>query len=254
MRTQSWHYPARVECLLCHTPVAGYALGFNTPQLNRDYNYGGASTNQIQALSDAGYFSSRVTNTAAWLALAPATNTAASLEFRARSFLAANCVQCHQPGGVAEQQANWDARISTPLFSPAPLAAEAAVAPARLAETPVPQPRPADRAAIATLAAPAKPAAAARPVAKADQIALLLRPHVAPAKADPAKAEPSKSVASAQRALVKLGFVLKTDGVAGGTTRQAIERFERDQGMPVRGDLTPKIKRLLASGSGLPVE
>jgi hypothetical protein len=49
------------------------------------------------------------------LALANATNTSASVEFRARSYLAANCVQCHQPGGVAVQQANWDARIVTPL-------------------------------------------------------------------------------------------------------------------------------------------
>ena len=56
---------------------------------------------------------------------------------------------------------------------------------------------------------------------------------------------------AAQKALLKLGFVLKPDGVFGGTTRQAIERFERDQGMPVKGDLTPRIMRMLAAESGV---
>lgn len=116
VRTQTWHYPSRAECMTCHTPIGGFALGFNTPQVNRDYNYGSSSsTNQIQALSDAGYFSNSVVGVGLMLALANATNTSASAEFRARSYLAANCVQCHQPGGVALQQANWDARITTPL-------------------------------------------------------------------------------------------------------------------------------------------
>ncbi len=115
VRTQTWHYPARVKCLKCHTPVAGHALGFNTPQLNRDYNYGGAIANQIQALSDAGYFTTPVANPASMLALADATNTLASVERRVRSYLAANCLSCHQPGGLPEQTAAWDARIFTPL-------------------------------------------------------------------------------------------------------------------------------------------
>jgi mono/diheme cytochrome c family protein len=115
VRTQTWHYPGRVECLNCHTAVGGFALGMNTPQMNRKHDYDGTVANEIQALSDAGYFSNKVTRVSSLLALAHATNTSASVEFRARSFLAANCEQCHQPGGVALQQANWDARITTPL-------------------------------------------------------------------------------------------------------------------------------------------
>jgi hypothetical protein len=117
LRTQTWHYPSRSECLTCHTTVGGGALGFNTAQLNRDKDYGIGVANQLTALSEAGYFSNGVPDPATLLALAPATNTAASLEFRVRSYLSANCVQCHQPGGAGPQQANWDARISTPLVS-----------------------------------------------------------------------------------------------------------------------------------------
>jgi glucose/arabinose dehydrogenase len=114
LRTQIWHYPSRSECLACHTAAGGYGLGFRTEQLNRNFTYGPLTTNQISALSAAGYFSQPVSNNpVTLLALAPATNTAFSLEYRARSFLAANCSQCHQPGGTA-QEAHWDARITTP--------------------------------------------------------------------------------------------------------------------------------------------
>src|SRR5581483_8889488 len=61
-----------------------------------------------------GYFTTPVTDVSTLMVLANATNTSASVEFRARSFLAANCAQCHQPGGAAVQ-ALWDARIHTPL-------------------------------------------------------------------------------------------------------------------------------------------
>ncbi|MDQ6633051.1 MAG: PQQ-dependent sugar dehydrogenase, partial [Verrucomicrobiota bacterium] len=113
LRTQVWHYPSRSECLTCHTPLGGFALGFNTAQLNRDLNYSGTNDNQIRALNHAGYFSANVTNQNTLSRLAHATNSAWSLEWRVRSYLAANCAQCHQPGGSA--LGNWDARMSNPL-------------------------------------------------------------------------------------------------------------------------------------------
>jgi uncharacterized repeat protein (TIGR03806 family) len=112
LRTQVWHYPSRTECLLCHTVQGGYALGPNTAQLNTDFNYGTGATNQIAALSLAGYFSNAVANLHTLPALAAVTNSAVSLEYRVRSYLAANCVQCHQPGGSA--RGLWDARLTTP--------------------------------------------------------------------------------------------------------------------------------------------
>jgi mono/diheme cytochrome c family protein len=113
LRTQVWHYPSQTECQTCHTPQGGFGLGFRTEQLNRNFDYGTGPTNELAALSAAGYFNTPVTNVNALAALAAATNSAASVEFRARSFLAVNCSQCHQPGGSA-QAAEWDARITTP--------------------------------------------------------------------------------------------------------------------------------------------
>ncbi len=113
LRTQVWHYPSRTECLQCHTPAGGFALGFNSAQMNRHLDYGGTVTNQIAALSLAGYFNTNVTGIHTLRALAHPTNEAASQEYRVRSYLAANCAQCHQPGGTA-QGALWDARIATP--------------------------------------------------------------------------------------------------------------------------------------------
>lgn len=106
-RTQVWHYPSRSECLICHTPVGGYVLGFNTPQLNRDL---GTNDNQIAALQDARIFTGQISNLNALRALAPATNGSASVEWRVRSYLAANCAQCHQPGGAGG--GFWNAAIS----------------------------------------------------------------------------------------------------------------------------------------------
>ena len=114
-RTQVWHYPSRGECIVCHTPVARGVLGFTTPQLNRDFNYNGVTDNQLRALSSVGYFSppSVITNLNSLPALAPPTDESVSLEYRVRSYLMANCSQCHQPGGSAQGSIN--ARIWTPL-------------------------------------------------------------------------------------------------------------------------------------------
>ena len=107
LRTQVWHYPGRAECLSCHTPVGGWALGFNTVQMNGSFS---AGSNQIEAMIAAGYFTSPVTNVHALRALAPATDENSGLEWRVRSYLAANCAQCHQSGGAG--LGYWNASIT----------------------------------------------------------------------------------------------------------------------------------------------
>jgi hypothetical protein len=156
---------------------------------------------------------------------------------------------------------------------PAPLFAKSvalsAVPPAAEA-IPLPTPRP--TAALTPATAPAaaeKPALAHvdNPVAettqasepkaasgRGDLIAQLLKAPNGSVQPTNAPTEPSKTVAGAQRALMKLGFVIKPDGLIGTTTRQAIEHFERDRGLPVRGELTPKIVHELSAQSGITID
>jgi hypothetical protein len=58
---------------------------------------------------------------------------------------------------------------------------------------------------------------------------------------------PSADVAAAQRALQRLGYVVKPDGAMSAGTRQAIERFERENGLSAKGELTPKVAKLIAA-------
>ena len=115
VRTQTWHYPGRSECLVCHNPNGNRTLGFNTPQLNRDFLYpNGVVDNQIRSLSNANYFviSSPVSNLHSLPLLTPLTNEAFSAEYRVRSYLMANCYGCHPGGGVSGL---FDTRIYRPL-------------------------------------------------------------------------------------------------------------------------------------------
>jgi uncharacterized repeat protein (TIGR03806 family) len=107
-RTQTWTYPSRNDCRTCHTPVGGIALGFNTRQLNKDFDFGSGDENQIAHFETAGYFSNDPPDPSGLPTLYAADDQSASIEDRARSYLAANCVQCHQNGGPA--LGNWTAR------------------------------------------------------------------------------------------------------------------------------------------------
>jgi glucose/arabinose dehydrogenase/mono/diheme cytochrome c family protein len=113
IRTQIWHYPSRGECTVCHNGGAGFALSFKTTQMNRNHPYTGGTTNQLIAMERAGYFNSAIGSVNTFRRLEPATNTSASVESRVRSFLQANCAQCHYPGGPTP--AGFDTRVHTKL-------------------------------------------------------------------------------------------------------------------------------------------
>lgn len=131
-------------------------------------------------------------------------------------------------------------------------------------EAPAPVARPVQQIASEPVAAPDHPANTPHgrdPMAEAadlqsqktpapprDPIAQLLRPSA------PAPAAPSKSVLAAQRALMKLGFVVKPDGFMRPATRRALVQFERAHNLPAHGTLSPQVMHELGAESGLKVE
>ncbi len=109
---QTWRYPSRAECLTCHTRQAGQSLSFNTAQLLRDHDFPGVRTNQLQALISAGYFANPPSSLTSLRTVTTPTNESASVEWRARSWLAVNCASCHRVGGTGG--GFFDARLATP--------------------------------------------------------------------------------------------------------------------------------------------
>lgn len=117
-RGQAHYYPSRQDCLSCHTTGAKHFLGVRTHQLNGPFTYPatGVTDNQLRTWSHLGLFNPPINETdiTNFPKLVAVTNATASLEDRVRSYVAANCAQCHRPNGVA--RANWDARYETPLL------------------------------------------------------------------------------------------------------------------------------------------
>lgn len=101
-REQTWHFPGRAECTLCHTMPMNYVLGPTTPQMNRDHDYGGGViANQIEVLHRLGMLEKplkdgKATNLPK---LADPADVRAAREERARAYLHANCAHCHTKWG-----------------------------------------------------------------------------------------------------------------------------------------------------------
>ncbi len=116
LRTQVWSFPSRSDCLVCHNANANYVLGVKTHQLNCPTTYPetGVTDNQLRALGNIGLLGTNYSEAqlGTYLKSYSVTNTSVSLEVRVRSYIDANCSQCHRPGGV---QAYFDARYVTPL-------------------------------------------------------------------------------------------------------------------------------------------
>jgi uncharacterized repeat protein (TIGR03806 family) len=106
-RKQTWHFPSRAECTLCHTLPAKYVLGVNTLQMNKDHDYGGRVANQLRTLEHLGVFSKPLPAAPEKLPhLARYEDESVPAEARARSYLHSNCAHCHMKwgGGNAEFQ------------------------------------------------------------------------------------------------------------------------------------------------------
>lgn len=85
---RTWTYPSRSDCFACHNLASGRVLGLHGTQINRN--------GQIELLEERGLFEGD-----GWLPALSDGRETDSAEMRARSYLAANCGNCHRGNGPA---------------------------------------------------------------------------------------------------------------------------------------------------------
>lgn len=110
-RDQIWKFPARTECLLCHSRAAGFVLGFSPLQLDR--NYEGTAINERRTFEKLGIFDGPLRLKPGQRRLVDPYDTAAPLESRAKSYLHVNCSVCHVKEGGGN--ARMEMEMTTPF-------------------------------------------------------------------------------------------------------------------------------------------
>jgi uncharacterized repeat protein (TIGR03806 family) len=118
-RQQTWHYPSRAECLVCHSRAANFVLGLSDLQMNRDFDYGsngsaGRVANQLDTLAHLGVL--RAEKDKPLFPKPPEqlphlvnpADVSQSLDARARSYLHANCAHCHIEAGGGNASVDLD--------------------------------------------------------------------------------------------------------------------------------------------------
>ena len=117
---QTWHFPSRAECALCHTMASKYVLGITTLQMNKLHNYGGGRTeNQLAVFHRLGLFrETSAPSTGSIIpdqlpALVDYADVSQPLHLRARAYLHANCAHCHRKWGGGN--AEFELHASVPL-------------------------------------------------------------------------------------------------------------------------------------------
>ena len=106
-QSQTWHFASQTECLLCHTSRGGSVYGFQPEQLNRTFDYGNATDNQLRTLAHLGIFEKPIGKSPSptqvsldqLKQMASPDDESADLTQRVRSYLHVNCSHCHQRGG-----------------------------------------------------------------------------------------------------------------------------------------------------------
>lgn len=149
-RRQTWRFPSRAECMVCHSRAANFVLGLSELQMNRDHDYDGVRAPQLEVLESLGllrvdwakeaveglkreakeigrdvaaYVRERRGPTpdrsalldrppGAYRRLADPSDPREELERRARSYLHANCAHCHVEAGGGNAQ--MELELTTP--------------------------------------------------------------------------------------------------------------------------------------------
>ncbi|MBL8737049.1 MAG: PQQ-dependent sugar dehydrogenase [Planctomycetes bacterium] len=96
-----WRFPARGECLQCHTEAAGRVLGVTVPQLARRFAYPLRDADQLGTWRFLDLFTEAVADPPADRVLVALDDPGASVDARVRSYLDTNCSFCHRAGGVS---------------------------------------------------------------------------------------------------------------------------------------------------------
>lgn len=111
--TVDYEFPSRGDCLRCHNPAAGSALGLEARQVNRAFAYPSGSANQLRTWRHIGLFDGDVPEPSAAGVLPARDDPGATVGDRARTYLDVNCSPCHRPGGGTP--VDMDLRRETPL-------------------------------------------------------------------------------------------------------------------------------------------
>ena len=111
VRQQTWHYPSRSECMVCHSRASNFVLGLSVEQTNLKLQKGGETVEQLECLKQAGLFHGKPSDggldepfqfpepPAELARLANPRDSGETLENRVRSYLHANCANCHVKEG-----------------------------------------------------------------------------------------------------------------------------------------------------------
>jgi uncharacterized repeat protein (TIGR03806 family) len=112
---QVWYFPGSVDCLTCHNASAGFVLGLQDKQINREIrcSEGGPPQNQLRCWNDRRLFEPVFTEAtlSSIPRMAAVDDAGASLDHRVRSYLEVNCGTCHRPN---QAQTLFDARMDAP--------------------------------------------------------------------------------------------------------------------------------------------
>ncbi len=110
---QTWHYPSRSECMVCHSRASNFVLGLSVQQTNLTFTDDEQMVAQLEHFKQLGLFhdggtedkrstGSKFTFPSPVEDLPKLTNpkdTSQTLENRVRSYLHANCANCHVKEG-----------------------------------------------------------------------------------------------------------------------------------------------------------